>query len=96
MFGIGIPEMLVILVVALLVLGPSKLPEIARALGKGYAEFTRSMREVKESFNDMASDFEKETEIVRDPKKYIQTAIEETLTAEDVDKESTPKPEAKS
>ncbi|MFM7143469.1 MAG: twin-arginine translocase TatA/TatE family subunit, partial [Alphaproteobacteria bacterium] len=35
MFGIGMPEMVVILVVALIVLGPRRLPEVARALGKG-------------------------------------------------------------
>jgi sec-independent protein translocase protein TatB len=42
MFGIGTPELLVILVVALIVLGPERLPEIARALGKGMAELRRA------------------------------------------------------
>ena len=37
MFGIGMPEVAVIIVVALLVLGPKRLPEVARALGKGLA-----------------------------------------------------------
>lgn len=41
MFGIGAPELAVIIVVALLVLGPKRLPEVARALGKGLAEFRR-------------------------------------------------------
>jgi Tat protein translocase TatB subunit len=41
MFGIGVPEMVVILVVALIVLGPKRLPEVARALGKGLAEFRK-------------------------------------------------------
>ena len=39
MFGIGIPELIIIMVIALIVIGPSKLPELARALGKGMAEF---------------------------------------------------------
>ena len=42
MFGIGTPELLVILVVALIVLGPERMPEIARALGKAMAELRRA------------------------------------------------------
>lgn len=43
MFGIGWTEILVILVIALLVLGPTKLPDIARGLGKGLREFRKAM-----------------------------------------------------
>ena len=42
MLGIGTPELLVILVVALIVLGPERLPEIARALGRAMAELRRA------------------------------------------------------
>jgi Tat protein translocase TatB subunit len=41
MFGIGVPELLVILVVALIVLGPKRLPEVAKALGKPTSCATR-------------------------------------------------------
>ncbi len=51
MFGIGTTEVLVILVVALLVIGPSKLPEVARSLGKGLAEFRRMTSDVKRTFD---------------------------------------------
>lgn len=42
MFGIGIPEFILILVVGLVVFGPSKLPEIGRAVGKGLREFRKA------------------------------------------------------
>lgn len=46
------PELLVILVVALLVFGPSKLPELARNLGRGLAEFRRASSDIRQSLMD--------------------------------------------
>ncbi|MCF8039193.1 MAG: Sec-independent protein translocase protein TatB [Desulfohalobiaceae bacterium] len=51
MFGIGTTEVLIILVVALLVIGPSKLPEVAKALGKGMAEFKKMSSDVKRTID---------------------------------------------
>ena len=58
MFGIGMPELLLILALALIVLGPKKLPELARALGKGMAEFRRATDELKEEFRQLEHDAE--------------------------------------
>ena len=48
MFGIGLPEMLVILAVALIVVGPDKLPEMARSLARGLFELKKTAESVKE------------------------------------------------
>ncbi len=67
-FGIGLPEMILILVVALLVFGPKKLPEIGRSLGKGLR-----------SFQDATKEFE--SEFKREAEKVSRT-LEDAMEAE--------------
>jgi TatA/E family protein of Tat protein translocase len=56
MFGIGMTELLVILGIGLLVIGPKKLPELARSLGKGLAEFRRASTDMRREFLDVAEE----------------------------------------
>lgn len=51
MFGIGMTEVLLILAVALVILGPKKLPELAKTLGKAFGEFKRSVNDLKSSID---------------------------------------------
>ena len=52
MFGIGMQELIIILVVALIFIGPKKLPDLAKALGKGVAQFKGAMDDVKGTFDE--------------------------------------------
>jgi len=55
MFGIGLPEILVILIVALIVVGPSRLPELAKSLGKALNEFRKMADDVKGTIQEEVS-----------------------------------------
>jgi TatA/E family protein of Tat protein translocase len=58
MFNIGLPELLIILAIALIVFGPNKLPELAKAVGRAMREFKKATEEVKESFVEETKDLE--------------------------------------
>lgn len=51
MFGIGIPELILILIVGLIVFGPNKLPEVGRAVGKGLREFKKASNALQATLN---------------------------------------------
>ena len=71
MFGIGPQELIVILVIGLLVLGPKRLPEIARSLGRGLTEFRRASTDLRQS---LALDDEPERH-APPPQAPAQTAL---------------------
>jgi sec-independent protein translocase protein TatA len=50
--SIGMPELIVIFVIALIIFGPRKLPELGRSLGKGINEFKRASNELKSTFEE--------------------------------------------
>lgn len=54
MFGFGMPQILIILAIALIVIGPQKLPELARTLGKGLKEFKRASNDFRRSIEEDA------------------------------------------
>jgi len=76
MFGIGMPELILILALALIVLGPKRLPEIARTLGKGLSEFRRATDELKDELRQV--DLENESS----PKKPHPAETYPTESAE--------------
>ncbi len=78
MFGIGLPEILVILVIALIFIGPQKLPDIAKALGRAVGEFKRATEDIKSSIDvDINSPVTEEPPKQQAKKKSIDIKKEE-------------------
>ncbi len=105
MFDIGMSELLVIFIVALLVFGPKRLPELARALGKGLSEIKRSLndakRQVQTEFREIESqekggigkefaDFKKS---LQDVKKQVDAGYKDIITP--LSQVQVPKPDEK-
>ena len=72
MFGIGMPEMLLICAIALIVIGPKKLPDLAKSLGRAFGEFKRATSDLKESLeidtdlSDVSKPFDEITDDIKD------------------------------
>ncbi len=97
MFGIGMPEMLLILAIALIVIGPKKLPDLAKSLGRAMREFKKATNEfkdtlqidneltdVKKAFDDLNADVKETVDLNLEPerKKVDQTETDDETKGE--------------
>ncbi len=76
MFGIGMPEMLLILAIALIVIGPKKLPDLAKSIGRAFGEFKRATAELKDSI-DIDDDLKDVTRSFDDLNNDIKEAMDD-------------------
>ncbi|MEJ2201596.1 MAG: twin-arginine translocase TatA/TatE family subunit [Desulfuromonadaceae bacterium] len=68
MFGIGMPELLLILAIALIVIGPKKLPDLAKALGRGLGEFKRATEEFKHTLQEETRNNQTQEKLIKEGK----------------------------
>ena len=59
MFGIGVQELIIIAIIALLIVGPKKLPDLAKTLGKGFRDFKNATEGVSEDLKDALKEEDK-------------------------------------
>ena len=86
MFGIGMPELLLLLAIALIVVGPKKLPELAKALGRGIAEFKKATNELKESL-ETSTEFSELKQSFDDIQETVVDATLPSTDSEELDSE---------
>jgi len=84
MFDLGTQELIVIFIVAFLVFGPKRLPELGRTLGKGIRELKHAMRNVKDSIDESVPDV---TEEIKGAKSSLQDSIYKSIEPNLKDKE---------
>jgi Tat protein translocase TatB subunit len=77
-FGIGMQELIIILVVALIFIGPKKLPDLAKALGKGVAQFKNAMDDVKGTFDEgIKKEMNQVKDSILEDKTNVKTTVNE-------------------
>jgi len=74
--SIGMPELILIFVVALLVFGPKKLPELGRSLGKGLAEFKKASDDLKKTIEDEIEQGKKEAADVKEHVGEVRRSLQ--------------------
>ena len=82
MFGIGMPEMILILAIALIVIGPKKLPDLAKSLGRAMREFKKATSEFKETM-DLDGDLKEVKNAFEDINDDIKGSLTETAVVDE-------------
>ena len=78
---LSVPHLVIIFLVALIVFGPEKLPELARTFGKAMTEFKRATGDLRSGFEEHMRELERETAIREAQKKPVETEKQEATSA---------------
>src|SRR5262245_59113436 len=90
---LGFPELIIIFVVALLVFGPRKLPELGRSLGKGLSEFKRASNDLRQTLDDEIRDEERRTSLTTPPAASAPITAPPVVAASDTSEDVAPESE---
>ena len=107
MFGIGMPEMLLILAIALIVIGPKKLPDLAKSLGRAMREFKKATNEfketmhidseladVKKAFDGISDDGKEAVDLKLEPEKKMDDQLQTDTADEEKNEKENEKSES--
>ena len=75
---LGIPEVIAIFIIALVVLGPKKLPELGKSLGRGLREFNKAKSELKATWDEQLREAENQ---IQSAKETVSYPVRETIAA---------------
>ena len=101
MFGIGMPELLLLLAIALIVIGPKKLPDLAKTLGRTMREFKKATNEfketiqidedlsdVKKAFDDLGDDIKESVNLGKDAVEFERPADKDKAAGDEAQEET--------
>ncbi len=107
MFGIGMPEMILILAIALIVIGPKKLPDLAKSLGRAMREFKKAtnefketmhldseMEDVKKAFSGISDDVKEAVDLKLEPEKKTDDSSQTDTANEEKNEKKNEKSES--
>jgi Tat protein translocase TatB subunit len=88
MFGIGMQELIIIAVIALIVVGPKKLPDLAKTLGKGFSEFKKATEGITDDLKETLKEDKKQDDDGLKDSLLLKKTVEEETKPNSTDNEA--------
>jgi len=88
MFGIGMQELIIIAVIALIIVGPKKLPDLAKTLGKGFSEFKKATEEITDDLKETMKEDKKQDDDGLKDSLLLKKPVEEETNPNSINNEA--------